>query len=279
MRIGVFGLGTIGSIWARHWRADGHEVRVWNRTPKPEFPGFSNDPETVARDADLVAIVVSDAKAVEKVLTSIQKKLNKRTVVAQHSTIGFDETRRFAKWVEQKKAQFLDMPFSGSRGESERRQTLFFVGEKGNVLERVEPVYHRISQGIFRVGDIGQGTALKLALNLFAANLYQGLAEGYALAEKAGVPGEIFFSALAQHSCRSALTDAKREKILEKEYTSNFSLQNMHKDLHLIIKFAKKFAQPIPQTQTLIKSYEKAKKMGLSESDFSSVIETLRSKK
>ncbi|MBX7157487.1 MAG: NAD(P)-dependent oxidoreductase [Verrucomicrobiae bacterium] len=276
MRIGVFGLGTIGSIWARHWRADGHEVRVWNRTPKPEFPGFSSDPETVARDADLIAIVVSDAKAVEKVLATIQKKLNKRTVVAQHSTIGFDETRRFAKWVEQKKAQFLDMPFSGSRGESEKRQTLFFVGEKENVLERVEPVYHRISQGIFRVGDIGQGTALKLALNLFAANLYQGLAEGYALAEKAGVPGEIFFSALAQHSCRSALTDAKREKILEKEYTSNFSLQNMHKDLHLIMKFAKKISQPIPQTQTLIKSYEKAKKMGLSESDFSSVIETLR---
>lgn len=276
MRIGVFGLGIIGSIWARHWRADGHEVRVWNRTPKPEFPGFSSDPEAVARDADLIAIVVSDGKAVEKVLTAIQKKINKRTVVAQHSTIGFDETRRFAKWVERKEAQFLDMPFSGSRGESERRQTLFFVGEKGKALEKVEPIYHRISQGIFRVGEIGQGTALKLALNLFAANLYQGLAEGFALAEKAGVPGEIFFSALAQHSCRSALTDAKKDKILEREYSPNFSVQHMYKDLKLIIQLAEKISQPIPQTKTLLKSYEKVSKMELASSDFSAVIELLR---
>jgi 3-hydroxyisobutyrate dehydrogenase-like beta-hydroxyacid dehydrogenase len=230
----------------------------------------------VARDADLVAIVVSDGKAVEKVLTAIQKKINKRTIVAQHSTIGFDETRHFAKLVEQKGAQFLDMPFSGSRGESERRQTLFFVGEKGNTLEKVEPIYHRISQGIFRVGEIGQGTALKLALNLFAANLYQGLAEGFALAEKAGVPGEIFFSALAQHSCRSALTDAKKDKILEREYSPNFSVQHMYKDLKLIIQLAEKISQPIPQTKTLLKSYEKVSKMGLASSDFAAVIELLR---
>lgn len=276
MRIGVFGLGIIGSIWARHWRADGHEVRVWNRTPKPEFPGFFSDPKEVAYDADLVAIVVSDGKAVEEVLSQIKTQLTSRTVVAQHSTIGWEETKQLAQGVEEQGAHFLDMPFSGSRAEAEKRQTLFFVGEKDNTLEKVEPVYHRMSKVIFRVGEIGQGTVLKLALNLLASNLYQALAEAYVLAEKGGVSGDLFFSVLQQHACRSALTDAKKEKILTSDYSPNFSVQHMHKDLKLIAALAEKFSQPIPQTMTLIKSYEKAQKMNLSALDFASIIETLR---
>ena len=44
MQVAVLGLGLIGSVWARHWHADGHAVRAWNRTPKPEQPGWTADP-------------------------------------------------------------------------------------------------------------------------------------------------------------------------------------------------------------------------------------------
>jgi 3-hydroxyisobutyrate dehydrogenase-like beta-hydroxyacid dehydrogenase len=44
MKIAHFGLGIIGSIWARNWAADGHQIRTWNRSPKSDSPGWTADP-------------------------------------------------------------------------------------------------------------------------------------------------------------------------------------------------------------------------------------------
>jgi hypothetical protein len=44
MKFAHFELGIIGSIWARHWAADGHQIKTWNRSPKPDSPGWTADP-------------------------------------------------------------------------------------------------------------------------------------------------------------------------------------------------------------------------------------------
>jgi len=272
----LFGLGIIGSIWARHWRADAFDVRVWNRTPKPGVPGFVGDAGDAARDADLISLVVADGQAVGAVLDQILDKIKLGTIVAQHGTIGADETRLFARRVLERGAHYLDMPFTGSKTGAENRQTVFMVGGDSAVFEKVEKVYSRISKKILPVGKIGDAAALKLALNLLLANFYQGMAESFRLAQQAGISKETFFDAIDFHASKSFLTESKKPLLMADDFAPQFSVKHMHKDLMLALDLARSLGLLLPQTGVLETSYTKAEEMGLADMDYASLIRTIQ---
>ncbi len=275
MNIALFGLGIIGSSWARLWQEDAHDLRTWNRTPKPGAPGFQPDPQAAARDRDLIAIVVADPPAVDQVLSAIEPELGPHCVVAQHSTIGAADTAAFARRVQARGAAFLDMPFTGSKDAAAARKAVFYIGGDTATLDRVRPAYAPISRALLEVGPVGRAMSLKLALNLLVANTYQSLAESIALAERAGVPRAAFFDLIEQHVGRSGLSDLKKPKILSGDYSPHFSIKHMHKDLRLALQHAAELHQPLPQTQALIAAYRKAEENGWGGLDFSALIKTL----
>jgi 3-hydroxyisobutyrate dehydrogenase-like beta-hydroxyacid dehydrogenase len=275
MIIAVLGLGIIGSVYARHLKADGHEVRAWNRTPRSECPGAMASVPDAVRGADLVMIVVSDPAAVACVLDAALPVLKPGAVVAQHSTIGRGDTLRAAERVRRAGGRFLDMPFTGSQPAAEARQTFFFVGDDDDTLALVEPVYHRISKGLGRVGGVGQATALKLALNVNNALIAQALGESCVLAEAAGIPRELFFEMLDRGVGRSGLSDLKQPRHLARDYRPQFSAANMAKDLGLAADLAGDAGVTLPLTHALRDVYAENTRRGWDGDDFSGTIRTL----
>ncbi len=69
MKIAYLGLGIMGRPMAANLVKAGHELTVWNRTPK-SVPGARTaaTPAEAARDAEVVWICVADTSAVERVL-------------------------------------------------------------------------------------------------------------------------------------------------------------------------------------------------------------------
>ncbi len=276
MKIALYGLGIIGSIWARHWRADGHEVHSWNRTPKPEEPTFCPDPQQPARGADHIVICVADGAAVHQILDKILPAIAPDTLIAQHSTISIADTEAIRRRVEQHGAHFLDMPFTGSKLAAEARQVVFYAAGDSRRIELIRPLYRSLARSIIFLGDPPRATALKLAMNLMIANTYQALAEGYELATRCGVDSDTFFAALDLNVAKSGVADLKKPKLLTGDYSPHFSVKHMHKDLRQALEAAAAHGLELPQTVRLCDTYARASALGHAEHDFAALIETLR---
>jgi 3-hydroxyisobutyrate dehydrogenase-like beta-hydroxyacid dehydrogenase len=216
-RITVAGLGIIGSAWAQNLHADGLTVLGWNRSPRA-FPFYEADLGKAVADAEMIIIVVADPPAVENVLNVIVPRLKPGQLVAQSSTISASWTKLFARRVEATGAEFLEAPFTGSKPAAEARKTVFYLGGPAELVEKARPVFQRLSSTLLHVGDLGQASSLKLAMNLNLALMMEALSESLTLARAEGIPDEKFFDALHPNVGRSGLSDLKEPKLRAQDY-------------------------------------------------------------
>jgi 3-hydroxyisobutyrate dehydrogenase-like beta-hydroxyacid dehydrogenase len=274
MNIAILGLGIIGSAWAKNLIADGHRLRCWNRSLK-EFPHFRESITEAVEDAEAIIVVVADPPAVESVLEQILPALRPGQLVIQSSTISAKWTLKFAEMVKSTGASFLEAPFTGSKPAAESRQTVFYLGGDPETIERARTVLEPLSSSIQHIGPLGSASSLKLAMNLNLANMAQALAESLALARAAGIPDEVYFAALSRNAGRSGLSDLKEPKLRSRDYSPQFSLKHMGKDLRLALETAADLGLPLDQTARLVSTYSAGAEAGWQEDDFIGLIRIL----
>lgn len=274
MNIAVLGLGIIGSAWAQNLIADGHSVRSWNRTPK-DLPNFHPSIRDAVDKAKAIFVVVADPPAVQSVLDQIAPVLGPGQIVVQSSTISARWTLKFAAMVQQTGASFLEAPFTGSKLAAEQRQTVYYLGGDAELIERMRPVLEPISSAILHIGALGSASSLKLALNLHIAGLGQILCESLTLCRASGIPDEIYFEALARNVAHSGLADLKQPKLRERDYSAQFALKHMDKDLRLALETAADLSLPLEQTKQLKAIYDQGMDVGWKDDDFIGLIRLL----
>jgi 3-hydroxyisobutyrate dehydrogenase-like beta-hydroxyacid dehydrogenase len=267
MKITVLGLGIIGSAWAKNLIADGHTVKCWNRTPK-DFPNFHPSIEDAVDQADVIFILVSDPPAVQSVLDQIAPKLGPGQLVIQSSTISTRWTLLFADQVRKTGAEFLEAPFTGSKLAAEQRKTVYYLGGTPELIERARPILAPIASTILHIGPLGSASTLKLAMNMNIAGVVQTLCESLALCRGAGITDDTYFGALATNASRSGVADLKEPKLRQRDYSPQFSLKHMGKDLRLALETAEEFSLPLQQTAHLKNIYGRGMAAGWSNDDF-----------
>jgi 3-hydroxyisobutyrate dehydrogenase-like beta-hydroxyacid dehydrogenase len=273
MKTAILGLGIIGTEWAKNLATDGVPLRTWNRTPKPDAPGFTPDAADAVRGAELIILVVSDPAAVSAVLDQIEPALGPGQVVAQASTVSAEWNLKFAARVEKTGARFLEIPFTGSKPAAIDRKTVFYVGGDEDLMARVEPVLSRISQARIHIGPLGSAASPKLAMNMNIAMVSEALAESLRFARAAGIPDAVYFEALKVNAARSPMSDLKEPKLRAGDYAPQFSLKHMHKDLGLA--FDSMGGLDLPQIRALKARYDEGMAQGLGDSDFSVLMKLL----
>jgi 3-hydroxyisobutyrate dehydrogenase-like beta-hydroxyacid dehydrogenase len=272
MNTAILGLGIIGEAWAQNFRADGVSLRVWNRTPKP-FPGFQESVQEAIRGAEVVFLVVADSAAVHGVVDTILPVLQPSQIILQCSTITPASVQLAAEKVKARGANLLDTPFTGSKPAAEKRQTVFFAGGDPALLDRVKPVMDRLSRAILRVGGIGAGSAIKLAMNLNIAEVAQALSESLQVARASGISDDLYFQALQLNVSKSGLADLKEPKLRASDFSPQFSLKHMYKDLRQAREMAG--SHPLPQLDRTIEIYEQGMRQGWADDDFIGLIRLL----
>ncbi|HYA86144.1 MAG TPA: NAD(P)-dependent oxidoreductase [Nitrospirota bacterium] len=277
MKISVLGLGIIGSAWAKNLIFDGHDVRCWNRTQK-KFPNFHASIQEAVDGAEVIFIVVSDPPAVQSILGKIQHALGPGVLVIQSSTISAKWTRLFAEQVQRSGAIFLEAPFTGSKLAAEQRQTVYYLGGSPEVVEKARPILEPISSAILYIGPLGSASSLKLAMNVNIAGVAQTLCESLTLCRAAGIPDEVYFNALARNASHSGVSDLKKPKLSQRDYTPQFSLKNMSKDLRLALETAADLSVSLEQTEHLNKIYDQGMSAGWADDDFIGLIRLLDKK-
>ncbi|BCM92910.1 2-hydroxy-3-oxopropionate reductase [Abditibacteriota bacterium] len=274
-KVAVLGLGIIGSAWALNLIEDGLNVRPWNRTPQPDFPHFEADALRAVDGADLIIIVVADPQAVESILDTIEPKLGSGQIVVQSSTISVAWSKQFAERIEKTGARFLEAPFTGSKLAAQARQTVFYLAGEASTLDDARPVLGRLSKTILHIGPLGTASTLKLAMNLNIAAIAGALNEGLSLCRQNGITDEAFFDALHQNVARSGVSDLKEPKLLARDYSAQFSVKHMEKDLRLALETAQESGLELPETQAVRSVYQQGLAHGWGDDDFSALIQLL----
>jgi len=271
-RVTVLGLGIIGGAWAKNLHDDGLTLRAWNRTPK-SVDYFEDNLARAVQDAEMIIIVVADPPAVQSILDVIVPQLKPGQLVAQSSTISAEWTLKFAKQVQDTGALFLEAPFTGSKLAAEARKTVFYLGGEPDIVEKARPVLQRLASSILHVGPLGSASSLKLAMNLNIALVSEALSESLTLARVAGIPDDKFFDALHLNVARSGFSDLKEPKFRAGDYSPQFSLKHMDKDMRLALETAQ--GVDLPCLKTLKGLYEKAMDRKMGEDDFTGVVRLL----
>jgi len=276
MKIGIIGLGIIGDIWSGHYEEAGVLAGTWNRTPKPNAPQWMETPEAVTEAADVVQIVVADPPAVASILARILPKLGPGKILMQSSTIDPSSSAKFKAQVLATGARYLEAPFTGSKPAAEVKQTVFYLGGDADLIAELEPLFLLVSSARFHIGDNEQACTLKLAMNLNISAQMETLCEALTLVRRAGVNDDVFFDALGKNVSYSGVAKLKEPKLRDADYSPQFSVKHMAKDMRLASKMGS--AEEFPMLAAIRQRLEDAETAGFAEEDFAAIMKLLKSK-
>lgn len=280
MRVAFLGLGIMGRAMAANLAKAGNEVKVWNRTARPPVEGAVTavSPAEAAQDAEVVWMCVADTEAVERVLFAsdgVEQSLHEGMVVVDSSTIAPSATRQFAERVRQRGSDYVDAPVTGSKIGAEKAQLIFIAGGQQQTIEYLDPLFKAMGKTVLRMGDVSIGQAAKIAMNLNIALIYEGFAESLVLARKLGVDSAKLVELIQASMVKSGVVEYKAPFVLRHDFSPNFPLRLMLKDIHLMLEAARQNRVKLPALETVQELYELAIEEGQQDQDYASMLTLL----
>lgn len=279
-RVGLIGLGLMGSPMAKNLLKAGFPLTVWNRTGEraqklgQEGARVANSPKEVAAEAEVLITIVSDPPALEQVVYGANgalSALKKGSVFVDSSTVSPALARRIAKSCIERGVEFLDAPVTGGTWGAEKAELVFMIGGKKEVLARVEPVLQALGKRFFLLGPNGAGQTVKLAMNMILALQVEALAESLELISRAGVPGERLVEVLQSSMGRAPVLDVKAPMIMKRDFAPSFPLRLMHKDMGLAMDLAKEVGVELPACAAAYKAYSSVKAAAKTDVDYAAI--------
>jgi 3-hydroxyisobutyrate dehydrogenase/2-hydroxy-3-oxopropionate reductase len=193
-------------------------------------------------------------------------------IVADSSTISPSATRKFAERVARRGVQYVDSPVTGSKTGAESGTLLFIIGGDEQAIEKLKPLYAAMGKKMFRMGETGKGQSAKLVMNLQIALIYEGFAEALTLGAKLGVDAETLMPLVQASMVRSGVVEYKAPFVLGRDFTANFPLRLMSKDIRLALEAAKEARVKLPGLETVEEVYEMAIEDGHADLDYAATL-------
>ena len=282
MKIGIIGLGNMGSPMARNLIDAGHQVTVYNRTRSradifaEAGASIATTPGQAAAQADIILTVVADDHALEEVVFSHDGILEALPAGGLHvglSTISVAFARRLKEVHREYSQHYVSAPVFG-RPEAAAAAKLFVIaaGEQQQV-ERCSGLLGVIGQKTFVVGtEPAAANLVKLIGNFLITTVLEGLAESFALARKSGVEPLKLLEVLTGTLFTAPVYQTYGKMIAAQKFEpAGFKLPLGMKDNRLVLAAAEEAAVPMPMASLVRDRFIAAMALGLSEMDWSAI--------
>jgi 3-hydroxyisobutyrate dehydrogenase-like beta-hydroxyacid dehydrogenase len=284
-KLGFLGLGIMGGPMARHLILAGHQVAVWSHNQKKakelaDSAGalFCATPAEVAQNSECAFLCVGDTAMSREVILGekgLVKGAGKGYVIVDCSTVAPLESTRIAEELSQLGMDFLDAPCTGSKAGAEGGTLTFMIGGKQEVFDRIKPFFEAMGKVLYYCGKSGMGLRAKLTQNLILGNLLQAFNEGLVLSTKAGVDPELMLEILNNSAARSGLISAKAPMVFKRDFSTNFSVKWLEKDIGLALDLGSAIGVPLLLTGLTQQLFETAIAKGYGEDDICGSIRVL----
>ena len=283
MNLGFIGLGIMGAPMALHLVEGGHQLFVHTRSELPEAIAATSakrcaNAAEVARQADIVFVMVPDTPDVEAVLfgeNGVAAGLSKGKVVVDMSSISPLETKGFAKRINEIGCEYLDAPVSGGEVGAKAASLTIMVGGTQETFDKVLPLFQLMGKNITLVGGNGDGQTTKVANQIIVALNIAAVGEALVFASKAGADPAKVRQALMGGFAASRILEVHGERMVKRTFQPGFRIGLHQKDLNLALQGAKQLGVALPQTAGAAQLMQACAAQGWGQLDHSAVVKAL----
>ena len=264
----------------------GHDVTVYNRTTAKaekwvaEHGGaFAKTPKEAAEGADFVFCCVGNDDDLRTVVTGPDgclSTMKEGSVLIDNTTASAGVAREIAASAAEKGVGFVDAPVSGGQAGAENGVLTVMCGGSESDFAKAEPVIMNFARACRRMGDAGAGQLTKMVNQICIAGLVQGLSEGVAFAQKAGLDTDAVFDVISKGAAGSWQMENRHTTMAKDEFDFGFAVDWMRKDLGICLEEANSNGAHLPVTALVDQFYSQIQKRGGNRYDTSSLITLLR---
>jgi 3-hydroxyisobutyrate dehydrogenase len=282
MKAGFLGLGRLGKAMAQRLLAEGVELTVWNRTRRKarDLAGahLANSPADVICTAPVVFINLLDGAAVRSVLTGPSGLLEGECpgkVIVDTTTHHFRELPQLYDLATQHGFIYLECPVAGSTVAAlEGKLTAFASGDRSG-FDQALPYLQKLAASVMFLGQPQVATRVKLINNAVLAAFMATLVEAVTLLEASGLSRREALDVLAAGAGNSSVLNAKRDKLLNEDYSPQFPVSLLVRDVDYAQDLAHDLARPLFMSSIAKELFGLALARGQADRDYSVLYQVL----
>lgn len=281
-RVGVVGLGIMGSAMAANLRRDGFEL--WGADPSPAarraFKALGGTPCRDARElAGLVDVVVCSLpspQALDAVAAELAAGAQRGLVVVETSTLDIADKLRARDTLRAAGAVLLDCPLSGTGAQARTKDLTVYASGPAAAIRRVMPVLQGFSNAQFKLGPFGNGMKMKLMANLLVAIHNVSTAEALLLGQRWGIAPSAAVKVLAGGAGGSRMLQVRGPQMENEGWKKpTMKIEVWQKDMKLIAAALREAGVPAPLFAATVPLYDAAMGMGHGRHDTAAVFDVL----
>lgn len=262
--VGFMGLGTMGYPMAANILKAEYPLTVYNRSLTKTAPlaelgaRVAPGPRELAHASDMIIAMVTDSEALDALLWGpggAAAAMDQSKVFINMSTVPPRYTRELSERLAPSGVTFIDAPVSGSRKPAEEGTLIIFAGGNRERITEFTPLLETLGKKVIYCGETGQGSMMKMAINLLLGVMMEGFAEAISFGVKGGLAEETIVEAVFAGPLSCGLYRIKSAMFRQKAFPAHFPLRHMCKDLKSVIDTAYENGAPIPAGQTMLQLY------------------------
>jgi 3-hydroxyisobutyrate dehydrogenase-like beta-hydroxyacid dehydrogenase len=255
VQVGFIGLGLMGSRLARRLDTLGWRIRAWNRSPEHADQlrkwGIAIAPSVadIAAGSNVILSSLANDAAVQSVYFGkggVFSAVEPGTVILEMSTISPELSRRLHKEARAIGVKLLDLAISGSTPAVEAGTITLLAGGEEETFEQCVPIFESIARQWFLIGPGSSGVQMKLVVNLLLGLDMQAIAEAVSLGQHLQIDRNVLLDVLSKMAVIAPAMLGKIRKIKDGDYSPEFPLRLMSKDMDLVMDSARASGADLP---------------------------------
>jgi len=273
MQIGIAGLGKMGSAIGQRLIEVGHDLAVWNRSPEKARPlanagaKVATNPADVARNAQTVITILSDAAAIDAVYGGPAGLLAGDVtgkLFIEMSTVAPATETALAEKVRAKGAALVECPVGGTTGPARQGKLIGLMGGEPADIERARPILEHLCRRLEHCGPVGAGAVMKLTINMPLMIYWQALGEALALCRPLGLDPARLMELLADTSGGPNVLKVRGPAVATMLKGGDlgpvtFDIDSAVKDLRTMLGEGKRQGLELPLVERTLSCYEETK--------------------
>jgi 3-hydroxyisobutyrate dehydrogenase-like beta-hydroxyacid dehydrogenase len=281
-RIGIIGLGLLGSALAERLIAHGFSVAGFDpvsdqREALRKAGGEPADsPAAIWRTHARVILSLPNSDVSARVLSEARPDLRSDALVIDTTTGDPDQLATLGSEMEAMGRGFMDATVGGSSRQVRECNVIVMVGGRREHFARCQDIFATFARQSFFVGPCGSGAWMKLVTNLALGLNRLVLAEALGFAETTGLDAELALTVLKSSSSYSQVMDIKGGKMLAREYSPDARISQHLKDVRLILATGERRNARLPLSALHRTLLEEVEARGLGDADNSAIMEAFR---
>lgn len=279
-RVHVAGVGKMGLPMAGHFHSAGHAVTVSDPSEARLLLARGQGLQVAEAGAamalaDIIVSSLPNDAALRQVAAQVAGAVRRGAIYVDTSTVSQQASGEVAQLLAAAGVAYLRTTVSGNNKMAEAAQLTVMASGPRAAYESVLPLLKTLGPNQFYLGEAEQARLMKLVVNLMIAQTSAMLAEALTLGRKGGLAWADMWQVLGASAVASPIVKAKSAQLSQRDFTPTFTVEQMLKDLTLILGAGADSHVPLPQTALTFQLMQAALAQGDGQDDYAAIIKAV----